>query len=81
MSIVHDDQRRAAEKPIVQRLCLLRVLCVRRLGSRSCHRVIAALRATSEPLPQDTGAAGTWQRLLKLQTTASVDAHDGASGR
>ena len=25
-----------------------------------------------EPLPQDTGAAGTWQRLLKLQTTASA---------
>src|SRR5438105_10352139 len=26
----------------------------------------------SEPLPQDRGAAGAWQRLLKLQTTASV---------
>jgi LmbE family N-acetylglucosaminyl deacetylase len=25
-----------------------------------------------EPLPQDRGASGTWQRLLKLQTTASV---------
>jgi len=30
------------------------------------------LRAGPDPLPQDTGAAGTWQRLLKLQTTASV---------
>src|SRR6266581_664091 len=30
------------------------------------------LRAGPEPLPQDTGAAGTWQRLLKLQTTASA---------
>ena len=29
------------------------------------------LRA-SGALPQDTGAAGTWQRLLKLQTTASA---------
>ena len=34
--------------------------------------LIAALRATSEPLPQDKGAVGTWQRLLKLQTTASA---------
>lgn len=25
-----------------------------------------------EPLPQDTGAAGTWQKLLKLRTIASV---------
>ena len=30
------------------------------------------LRAGPGPLPQDTGAAGTWQRLLKLQTTASA---------
>jgi LmbE family N-acetylglucosaminyl deacetylase len=30
------------------------------------------LRANPDPLPQDTGAVGTWQRLLKLQTTASV---------
>src|SRR5436309_6703333 len=30
------------------------------------------LRAGPDPLPQDTGAAGTWQRLLKLQTTASA---------
>src|SRR5919197_2624034 len=25
-----------------------------------------------DPLPQDRGAAGTWQKLLKLRTTASV---------
>jgi LmbE family N-acetylglucosaminyl deacetylase len=30
------------------------------------------LGAGPGPLPQDTGAAGTWQRLLKLQTTASA---------
>ncbi len=30
------------------------------------------LHAAPEPLPQDKGAAGTWQRLLKLQTTASA---------
>jgi len=38
------------------------------------------LRAGPEPLPQDKGAAGTWQRLLKLQTTASAmhtTAHPG----
>ena len=32
----------------------------------------AGLGAGPEPLPQDRGAAGTWQRLLKLQTTASA---------
>jgi hypothetical protein len=31
-----------------------------------------ALGAGPDRLAQDTGAAGTWQRLLKLQTTASV---------
>jgi LmbE family N-acetylglucosaminyl deacetylase len=31
-----------------------------------------ALGAGPGPLPQDTGAAGTWQRLLTLQTTASA---------
>ena len=36
---------------------------------------IAALLAASlaaAPLPEDRGAAGTWQKLLKLQTTASA---------
>src|SRR5262245_57236247 len=37
-----------------------------------CVLVAAALGAGPEPLAQDKGAAGTWQRLLKLQTTASV---------
>jgi LmbE family N-acetylglucosaminyl deacetylase len=31
-----------------------------------------ALGAAPDPLPQDKGAAGAWQRLLKLQTTASA---------
>src|SRR5580765_7553505 len=31
-----------------------------------------ALRAGPEPLAQDSGATGTWQKLLKLQTTASA---------
>jgi hypothetical protein len=31
-----------------------------------------ALGAGPEPLPQDRGAAGAWQKLLKLQTTASA---------
>ncbi len=38
----------------------------------SCALLIAALDAAPDPLPQDKGAAGTWQRLLKLQTTASA---------
>ena len=33
---------------------------------------IATLDAGPEPLAQDKGAAGTWQRLLKLKTTASA---------
>jgi LmbE family N-acetylglucosaminyl deacetylase len=41
-----------------------------------CGVVLAAasllLHAASDPLPQDKGAAGAWQRLLKLHTTASV---------
>src|SRR6188474_3584779 len=31
-----------------------------------------ALHASPEPLAQDKGAAGAWQRILKLQTNASV---------
>ncbi len=27
---------------------------------------------SAQTIPQDTGAAGTWQKLLKLRTTASV---------
>ena len=34
--------------------------------------LITGLHATSEPLPQDQGAVGTWQKLLKLQTTGSA---------
>src|SRR5439155_27349773 len=34
--------------------------------------LLGSLVAGPEPLAQDKGAAGTWQRLLKLQTTASV---------
>src|SRR5262249_22091221 len=34
--------------------------------------LLARMSAGHEPLAQDKGAAGTWQRLLKLQTTASV---------
>src|SRR5438477_159625 len=34
--------------------------------------VVVHPRAAAPPLAQDRGAAGTWQALLKLQTTASV---------
>ncbi|HJZ73203.1 MAG TPA: PIG-L family deacetylase [Vicinamibacterales bacterium] len=37
-----------------------------------CAVVAVAAASTPEPLAQDKGASGTWQRLLKLQTTASV---------
>src|SRR5258708_18824913 len=45
-------------------------------GLRWTSGVVAVLSLTlhapPEPLAQDRGAAGTWQRLLKLQTTASA---------
>src|SRR5438552_17782999 len=34
--------------------------------------LLAPLGAGPDPLAQDKGAAGLWQRLLKLKTTASV---------
>src|SRR5581483_2151942 len=34
--------------------------------------LLAPSFAAQEPLAQDRGASGVWQRLLKLQTTASV---------
>ncbi len=45
-----------------------RVFALWALIFSSAGLAIAGLR----PLPQDTGAAGTWQKLLKLKTTASV---------
>ena len=39
----------------------------------ACAVVAAVATAQAlEPLPQDRGAAGAWQKLLKLRTTASV---------
>src|SRR2546430_17434733 len=38
----------------------------------ACALAGAVLCAAPEPLPQDAGAPGVWQKLLKLQTTASV---------
>src|SRR5213594_5222887 len=32
----------------------------------------AATLGATDPLPQDRGSAGTWQKLLKLRTNASV---------
>jgi LmbE family N-acetylglucosaminyl deacetylase len=37
-----------------------------------CAALVAAAASAPEPLAQDKGAAGTWQRLLELQTTASA---------
>ena len=50
--------------------CVFRELCVVRRCCRGLLSVV--LRAGPEPLPQDKGATGTWQKLLKLQTTASA---------
>ena len=79
----HDGQRRtrrtrgstsspqaaACPEPVEGRVPrVLRLLS----SAAAAFALIAALHATSEPLPQDTGAVGTWQRLQKLQTTASA---------
>src|SRR5580765_7546117 len=50
----------------------LRSLRVLRLMFVVIAACAALLHAGPEPLAQDKGAAGTWQRLLKLQTTASA---------
>src|SRR5262249_37521970 len=39
---------------------------------RPAAMVLAVAILGAEPLPQDRGAAGAWQRIQKLQTTASV---------
>jgi LmbE family N-acetylglucosaminyl deacetylase len=51
----------------------------RRIGAAVAVAVACALAlartgalAAADPLPQDRGASGTWQKLLKLQTIASV---------
>jgi LmbE family N-acetylglucosaminyl deacetylase len=67
--ISRDDQRRTRggrrENSGLRTLRVLRFTSCVALAS-------AVLRAGPEPLPQDKGAAGAWQRLLKLQTTASA---------
>jgi LmbE family N-acetylglucosaminyl deacetylase len=42
------------------------------LALAGCALLAAAAAAGPDTLAQDRGAAGTWQRLLKLQTTASL---------
>src|SRR5471030_14996 len=72
----HDDQRRTRRNRRAS--FSLRVPRVLRCTLCVVALLSLTLGAGPEPLPQDTGAAGTWQRLLKLQTTASAmhtDAH------
>ncbi len=48
-------------------------MTIRRVGAiLSLLAVAAAVPDATERLPQDRGAAGTWQKLLKLQTIASA---------
>src|SRR5262252_3283507 len=67
----HDDQRRARRTRREESVFLR---TQRALRCTSCLVVALSvmLIAGPEPLPQDKGAAGTWQRLLKLQTIASA---------
>jgi LmbE family N-acetylglucosaminyl deacetylase len=43
-----------------------------RLPTCALATAFATLIVAAEPLPQDRGATGTWQKLLKLRTIASV---------
>jgi len=66
----HNDQRGTRGTRRVN--LLLRFLRVLRLTSCVIALVSLTVGAAPERLAQDTGAVGTWQRLLKLQTTASA---------
>src|SRR3954469_17100426 len=72
MTTHHDDQR--GTRGTRRNDHALRVLRVLRLASLLAAAVVLspAAHAAIGTLPQDTGASGTWQRLLKLQTTASA---------
>src|SRR4051794_35457833 len=72
MTTHHDDQR--GTRGTRRNDHALRLLRVLRLASLLAAAVVLspAVHAAIGSLPQDKGAAGTWQRLLKLQTTASV---------
>src|SRR5437016_4799079 len=66
----HDDRRRT--RGTRRAKVVLRFLRALRCTWCVVAVLSVVLFAGPEPLPQDTGAAGTWQRLLKLQTTASA---------
>src|SRR3954468_10395638 len=72
MTTHHDDQR--GTRGTRRNNHALRVLRVLRLTSLLAAAVVLSppIDAAIGTLPQDTGASGTWQRLLKLQTTASA---------
>src|SRR3954469_3609403 len=73
----HDFQRRARE---ARKALLLFYPSVPLRSLRALRSLVFVLAfsaaslvlAAGPELPQDTGASGTWQRLLKLQTTASA---------
>ena len=58
----HDDRPPQSRSRVFRAACL----------AITAGGVSLILSAAPDPLAQDKGGAGTWQRLLKLQTTASV---------
>src|SRR5262249_19476253 len=54
-----------------RRMCRMAPVARRFLVLAGLLACAAALRA-ADPLPQDRGASGTWQKLLKLRTIGSV---------
>jgi LmbE family N-acetylglucosaminyl deacetylase len=69
-SVPHDNQRRTRRTRKDD--SFLRFLRVLRLASYAVVAFTLVLGAAPDPLPQDRGAVGLWQRLQKLQTTASA---------
>ena len=45
---------------------------IRRLAATAVAAASVSILSAREPLPQDRGATGTWQKLLKLRTIGSV---------
>src|SRR4051812_23146377 len=71
MTTHHDAERRARRtrrNGLGQRVAR----ALRLMSWLAVAVVLSPAAGAITPLPQDIGASGTWQRLLKLQTTASV---------
>src|SRR4029453_1234324 len=63
---------RSLDRPLRQSPWVLVALMKTIVHAAAMAIVACAALSAYDPLPQDTGAAGTYQKLLKLKTIASV---------